>query len=208
MTLLQFKPCKKCGVVDRYLNGDCRPCADKRSAIYNELNKEKIRAAKAQFRLENKEKLKKQKADSYKRNAASAKIRGAKQYAKNKDHINAINKKWAAANPEKIRRHKEKWAQAHPENSRIRVHNYRSRKRAVGGKLSSGLAEKLFKLQKGKCPCCKQPLGDDYHMDHVMPLALGGSNSDENMQLLRAVCNLQKNAKHPIDFMQSRGNLL
>jgi len=28
------------------------------------------------------------------------------------------------------------------------------------------------------------------------------------MQLLNAICNLQKHAKHPVDFMQERGFLL
>jgi len=36
----------------------------------------------------------------------------------------------------------------------------------------------------------------------------GGSNTDDNMQLLRKLCNLQKHAKHPVDFMQERGFLL
>lgn len=70
------------------------------------------------------------------------------------------------------------------------------------------IAERLFKLQRGKCACCKQPLGDDYHMDHIMPLSLGGSNTDDNIQLLRAKCNQQKSAKHPVDFMQQRGFLI
>jgi 5-methylcytosine-specific restriction endonuclease McrA len=52
------------------------------------------------------------------------------------------------------------------------------------------------------------PLGDNYHIDHIMPLALGGSNTDDNIQLLRQRCNNQKCAKHPVDFMQSRGFLL
>jgi 5-methylcytosine-specific restriction endonuclease McrA len=81
-------------------------------------------------------------------------------------------------------------------------------KKETGGKLSSKLAARLFVLQKGKCACCLQPLGDDYHIDHIMPLALGGTNTDDNIQLLRAKCNLQKNAKHPVDFMQQRGFLL
>ena len=63
-------------------------------------------------------------------------------------------------------------------------------------------------LQKGLCPCCRKPLGNDYHMDHIIPLALGGSNGDNNIQLLRSECNLEKQAKHPVDFMQSRGFLL
>lgn len=56
--------------------------------------------------------------------------------------------------------------------------------------------------------CCGLPLGDNYHIDHIMPLALGGSNTDDNIQLLRQRCNNQKCAKHPVDFMQSRGFLL
>lgn len=41
-----------------------------------------------------------------------------------------------------------------------------------------------------------------------MPLALGGANEDWNIQLLRQRCNNQKKAKHPVDFMQSKGYLL
>ena len=70
------------------------------------------------------------------------------------------------------------------------------------------IVEKLLKLQKGKCPCCSLPLGDDFHLDHKMPLALGGDHVDDNMQLLKARCNMQKRASNPIDFMQSRGFLL
>ena len=40
------------------------------------------------------------------------------------------------------------------------------------------------------------------------PLALGGSNDKANLQLLCPTCNAKKSAKHPIDFMQSRGLLL
>lgn len=98
---------------------------------------------------------------------------------------------------------------ANPEANRIKWQNRRARKRESGGTLSKGLAERLFQLQRGKCACgCKQPLGDNYHRDHIIPLALGGTNTDDNMQLLTATCNLSKGAKHPIDFMQSRGYLL
>jgi 5-methylcytosine-specific restriction endonuclease McrA len=45
-------------------------------------------------------------------------------------------------------------------------------------------------------------------MDHIVPLYLGGLNVDSNIQLLRAKCNLQKNKKHPVDFMRSKGFLL
>jgi len=92
--------------------------------------------------------------------------------------------------------------------SKIVQQNRRARKKYNGGRLSKGLSNKLYKLQRGKCACCGKSLGDDYHLDHRMPLALGGVNEDLNMQLLRSKCNREKHAKHPIDFMQSRGFLL
>ena len=113
-----------------------------------------------------------------------------------------------AANPEKFKAYNAAWSQANPEIRRVINQNRRAKKQASGGKISSGLSATLFKLQKGMCPCCAQPLGDNYHLDHKTPLALGGSNSDENMQLLRATCNLQKGAMEPVAFMQSRGFLL
>jgi 5-methylcytosine-specific restriction endonuclease McrA len=109
---------------------------------------------------------------------------------------------------EKERARVREWGEKNKPIRRAIDQNRRARKRATGGELSNGLVEKLFDLQRGKCACCKQPLGDDYHLDHIMPLALGGSNTDNNMQLLRSTCNQQKHAKHPVDFMQSRGMLL
>ena len=111
-------------------------------------------------------------------------------------------------NPKKAIQNHMIWVKLNREKVRVIAQNRRAREKQLFGKLSKGLAEKLFKLQKGKCPCCYQPLGNDYHLDHIVPLALGGSNTDDNIQLLRQRCNNQKHAKHPIDFMQSRGFLL
>lgn len=94
-----------------------------------------------------------------------------------------------------------------PEKYRIHTHNRRALLKSLG-KLTPGISNKLFKLQRGKCACCKKSLGTDYHMDHIIPLALGGSNTDSNIQLLRANCNKQKGAKHPVDFMRQRGYLI
>lgn len=101
------------------------------------------------------------------------------------------------------------WHKSHPENMRINNHNRRARKRENGGVLSRDIADKLYKLQRGRCACgCGKNLGDDYHLDHIMPIKLGGANKDCNIQLLRPFCNTQKHAKHPIDYMQSKGFLL
>jgi hypothetical protein len=202
------QPCQRCGTTERLKNHDCRECARRRSADYGQRNAEKISAQRAEYRAKNRERLKLEKAEWYRANAENHKAVSAASRLRNPEKYAALSRAWANRNRDKVRRSKEKWAEKNPEHQKIRVHNYRARKRAAGGALSPKLVAKLFALQHGKCPCCRRPLGKDFHLDHKMPLALGGRNTDDNMQLLRAKCNMEKNAKHPVDFMQSRGFLL
>lgn len=115
---------------------------------------------------------------------------------------------WIAANKERAKASYWAWARKNPESRLTIGRNRTAIKRGARGKLSAGIRERLWKLQKGKCPCCGQPLGKDPHIDHIIPIALGGTNTDDNVQLLRAKCNLAKHAKHPVDFMRERGFLL
>lgn len=126
----------------------------------------------------------------------------------NKNMLSTYHAAYKKANKEKISAQKAAWRAAHPEIIRIYSHNRRAKKKESGDKLSVDLQSRLYKIQRGKCACCGKPLGADYHLDHIMPLALGGANKDSNIQLLRSGCNQQKWTKHPIDFMQSRGFLL
>lgn len=186
--------CPKCKAeTKRYAKGACKACAKARDAAYYAANRDQAIASRAAYRAANPEKWRAY-AAAY-RVANSAKVRAA---------IAA----YRAANPDKVRASAAAWQADNLEARRIIQQNRAARQRDSGGSLSKGLSAKLFKLQKGKCPCCKQPLGKDYHLDHVMPIALGGANIDSNMQLLRRQCNQQKHAKNPVDFMQERGFLL
>jgi 5-methylcytosine-specific restriction endonuclease McrA len=186
--------CPKCKAeTDHHNSGRCKPCAKYYAAKWYQANRERsIEAAKSW-----------QKA-----NPERTKSTTAAYYAANSERKKAYSKAWGEANPERKKEKLTAWREANPEARRIHEHNRRARKRENGGNLSKGLTKKLFKLQNGKCPCCQQPLGNDFNLDHIVPLALGGSNTDENIQLLRKQCNNQKSAKHPIDFMQSKGFLL
>jgi 5-methylcytosine-specific restriction endonuclease McrA len=59
-------------------------------------------------------------------------------------------------------------------------------------------------MQNGLCACCSNPLNGLYHLDHIVPLSLGGKNSDDNVQLLLPKCNLQKYNAPPEEFFKRR----
>lgn len=186
-----MKFCKKCQKeTERYGDvGRCKPCAKK----YSDKNKGRKQIANAARYAANPDRV----------NEASAAWRAA-----NFDRYESSRIAWRAANKYRAKTATAAWRAANPERVRIQSNNRRARKKWNGGLLSRGISERLFKLQKGKCACCKNPLGNNYHLDHIVPLALGGANADNNVQLLRASCNMQKSAKHPVDFMRSRGFLL
>lgn len=180
------------------------------NAVYYTANYDKIRAQHAEYRASNMDKRrdKAYAAAYYAANSVEIKARVSAYRAANIEKEKARSVKWRKDNPDKRRAHDAIYRAAHTESGRIYRHNRRARIAENGGKLSPELVSKLIKLQRGKCACCGLRLGDNYHMDHIMPIALGGTNEDWNIQLLRATCNMQKHAKHPVDFMQQRGFLL
>ena len=191
--LTQAKPCKKCGARDRNTLGKCNVCNRARASAWYALNSERAKANGMTYRAANPEKHK----------AAVAAV-----VAANPNNKRANDAAWHLRNQDRVKARKAAWYKENPCANIAHSHNRRARKLKVGGKLSIGLRSKLFKLQQGKCVCCGEPLGKSPHLDHRMPLALGGTNTDDNMQLLRKTCNLQKSVKHPVDFMQERGFLL
>ena len=190
---LQFmcKACRKLEAAARYTRDSEKIKA--KTVLWRADHQEKLHATQTAYRLANQEKTR----------ASTAHYR-----AKNKEKLRVSGVKWRQDNKEKIRVNAACYRASNKEKIRIQNNNRRAMKLAAGGKLSNGLTERLYKLQRGKCACCGEPLGKNFHRDHIMPLALGGNNTDDNIQLLRQICNNQKHTKHPIDFMQERGFLL
>ena len=158
---------------------------------HEEKNKIRRRAQKKIYRAENKE-------------------RAAAQYLANKDAVLAKCAANYAANAERIKRRVKEYAAANKDKVRLLSSDKRARKKTAGaGKISRDIAERLMILQKGKCPVCRVDLRvAGFHLDHMQALSNGGAHEDSNIQLLCPPCNLSKHAKHPVDFMQSRGFLL
>lgn len=117
-------------------------------------------------------------------------------YAKNRERVIAKSAEWRENNLERARK-----------NTLAAVHRRNSRIAGNGGSFTTEQIEELHKKQRGKCAVCREAL-KKYQIDHVFPVAKGGSSDILNLQLLCQPCNRSKSAKHPIDFMQERGFLL
>jgi 5-methylcytosine-specific restriction endonuclease McrA len=83
----------------------------------------------------------------------------------------------------------------------------RTRLKSVGGNYTADDIKELRVRQKGNCAWCLLPLGDDYHIDHYLPVILDGPNDIGNLRLLHPKCNLIKAAHHPIDHALKHGML-
>lgn len=215
-----MKTCKKCGEEKPTtefnkcagkrdgLQSNCRDCCNKATAAWMAANTERHKATRDAWRAANADRVKAVNDAWYAANRDKKLAQNAAWASANRGRRAEKNAEWHAKNRERRNLRKAEHKKDHPELARVYAQNRRARKRESGGQLSAGLSAKLFKLQRGKCACCGNPLGDDYQMDHIIPIALGGMNTDNNIQLLRATCNRQKHAKHPVDFMRQRGFLL
>jgi 5-methylcytosine-specific restriction endonuclease McrA len=174
--------CKKCGT--EKVNGRCGKCAEEHRIKYR--NSHPYVSDRSSYNPEERKAL-------YLAQGGYEQKKAAERYR---------------ADPFTHKERVDKWKSKNKGKVRVIRQNRRARIKACDGKLSFGLVDKLYKLQQGKCACCGVKLDGKYHLDHIMPLALGGAHEDGNMQLLTPVCNLRKNAKHPIDYMQSKGFLI
>lgn len=69
------------------------------------------------------------------------------------------------------------------------------------GRLPRGTVRAQGEVQGWRCFTCDVDIAAAYHVDHWMPLALGGPHNSANIRLLCPPCNVRKGAKHPDTFL-------
>jgi 5-methylcytosine-specific restriction endonuclease McrA len=84
----------------------------------------------------------------------------------------------------------------------------KARQAGAEGRYTADDVERITKSQRGKCAICGKPLGKKLHVDHIIPIAKGGSNWPKNLQVTHPKCNVAKSSIDPIVFMRRLGKLL
>lgn len=209
------------------LSLECKKCASERHAEYRLKNKESIKSSMSLYYIENKKPLS-EKAKGYRSKNREKIIASAKAYheknsqkisakkkqshEKNKLLVNAKSRKYYLENKERICEQKKIYRSQNKELVINHNRNARARKRNADGRHTAADVRRIFENQRGMCANCEAKLlksgANKYHVDHIMPLALGGSNWTSNLQCLCKSCNLSKNAKDPIDWAKENGRLI
>lgn len=209
------------------LSLECKKCTSARNSEYRLKNKEAIKASMKSYYIENKkslsEKAKEYRSKNREKIIASAKAYQEKNsqkilakkkqsYEENKLLVNAKSRKYYLENKEKICEQKKIYRSQNKELVINHNRNARARKRRADGRHTLNEVLAIFDAQRGLCANCETKLfrsgKQKFHVDHIMPLALGGSNWHSNLQCLCKSCNLSKNAKDPIGWAQENGRLI
>lgn len=172
-------------------------------------NPEKAREYKQKAYAKDPEKFLQQKREWNAANPDKVKAFSRKNYERHAPKIKKRVVEWRALNPERAREYSRAWMQNNPDAVRAANHRRRARKEQAGGSFTRQEVSKTFERQRGCCAICFKPLSKKYHADHIIPLALRGSNNIENIQLTCAPCNLRKGARDPFEYAQTAlGRLL
>ena len=169
------KFCKNCGIEsDRYADGRCKTCTLARSARWAAENRDRVNANSRAWNRRNSESKR------------------------------ALNAAYRLEQQTQINQKRKNQREIDPSLERVKAARRRALKRVNGGVLSKDIVQQLLTKQNNICACCGITFMGKFHLDHIIPLSLGGQNSDANTQLLLPKCNLQKYNTPPESFLSRR----
>jgi 5-methylcytosine-specific restriction endonuclease McrA len=183
-TYFTGRPCPNGHIAPRFVSGrNCTACTAAATDRWVKNNPEKKRALRAAY---------------HERDLTRANRLKRESYARNKDRYAPGQKAYQEANPHVFRAARKRYALRNPDKVVLNRHNMRAQRKSVAGRLTKKGLEVCLAEQAGRCAGCFKSLEAGHHIDHVVPLARGGTNTDNNIQFLCAPCNTNKGAKHPL----------
>lgn len=193
------KKCEKCEAMFEAVRSSARfcskPCsyaawaqvnADKRATSrsrYYEKNREDVIARGAEWAAENRERSREIKRAYYERNREKVIARSTEFAKQNPEIANAYKAKHEKTDAGRVTR-------------KATTHRRRARIKANGGSFSAAEWTALVERCGNRCVACFTPsTAAALEPDHIVPIALGGSNAISNIQPLCRSCNARKAAK-------------
>jgi 5-methylcytosine-specific restriction endonuclease McrA len=131
--------------------------------------------------------------------------------ARTAEQHRANDLRWRWANIEAVReRDRARYIRADRDMLRKHRRDRKARLRNAEGSHTLAEIKDLLEKQKFHCAACRVDISrsDSRHLDHIMPVAKGGSNSIENLQWLCPACNRRKGARDPAEWAKLNGRLI
>jgi 5-methylcytosine-specific restriction endonuclease McrA len=197
-----FKRCTKCGTeypatlefFDQNKDGQfglhscCKQCRSEKARKWREQNSERCASNDRRWAENNRERVA-EKTRRYRE-------RHPEQIAEYVQYVKASHPRRHADAQQRYRHaYPDKKYVRTPEQSRVANQRRRARQLHSDGRFSVADIQHKYEMQKGLCAYCDCALNGIYHIDHVVPISRGGSNSIENIVLSCPQCNLSKGAK-------------
>lgn len=101
-------------------------------------------------------------------------------------------KRWAAMDSPKVRRAEVQEVVRLGEQ--VRQESVALQGDPVRGTITDAMRREVLRRAGGVCRRCSMPLGDDYEIDHIIPVARFGVTAIDNLQAIHRACNRQKAA--------------
>jgi len=192
----------------KYVGDNREKVSARRKTAYKNNRDQRLADAKA-YRLNNLETCRARDRELYHQNHAVEYLREWR--AANADKVKAYAEEERQRNPGRVRAKYRRWyaTEAGKAKAIETAHRRRARELDAPGTHTAADLKEILTAQGHRCAYCRADLRKrKKHLDHIKPLALGGSNGPNNLQWTCAPCNLSKGAADPITFAQSIGWLL
>jgi 5-methylcytosine-specific restriction endonuclease McrA len=181
------KPCIRGHLAIRFaINGTCREC-----------NLVRI-LKRLESSPERREYARKKALEWYADNRGRALARQARVRAKqDRNAVSEYNRKYREDNQAAIAEREARWKRENKDRVGVYIHRRRGRETNAEGIYTAEDVQLILIAQMGLCVGirCTKDIRKCYTIDHILPLARGGSNWPANLQLLCRRCNARKGTR-------------
>ena len=194
-----------------------------RCNAYREANREKIKIKKKAWNQAHKEEVRAERKSYYKANREKVLARQSDYKKANKEKTKAVQRAYYEANKEKLSTRSRAYHEANKERESVRskahrkTHEFKQKRKAYCDteryrgmarahhakrrslKTQSTLPTTDYKLIKKiyyQRAVTAEENGEQYHVDHIIPLSIGGAHHQDNLRIITAQENLEKADKY------------